>query len=300
MNIELANGIAMPEILQKLGCKPVKENKTNIWYHSPFRPDRTASFLVNTISNTWEDLGTGSSGNVVEFAAAYLKSNDEDFTGADALRWLKNMMLSPASLLYLSGERPDESNTHYVLKSVYELEHPALIKTLQGKGISYELAKKYVKEVHIRDVTAEKIFAAIAVRNEANGYEFWNDFISGHVAPKNICFIRGSKTPKTDEVHIFEKYTDFLCAVSSQENEAFEGDAIILNSISCLPQIYPYVMTHPYKTINSWFGNDLAGTRATQCLKEFALRENFVAFKKMTKPGFKNGNLHALNLHKLN
>lgn len=299
MNIELANGIAMPEILQKLGCKPVKENKSHIWYHSPFRPDRTASFLVNISPNTWEDLGTGNSGNVVEFAAAYLKSNDEDYTGADALRWLKNMMLSPASLLYLSGERPEESNTHYVLKSVYELEHPALIKTLQGKGISYELAKKYVKEVLIRDVTAEKIFAALAVRNEGNGYEFWNDFISGYVAPKNISFIRGSKTPKTDEVHVFEKYVDFLSAVSSQENEVFEGDAIILNSISCLPQIYPYVVTHPYRAINTWFGNDLAGTRATQCLKEFALREGFVSFKKMGKPNSNTRTFNALNLHKL-
>ena len=52
MNIEQANAIAMAEILRKIGSRPVKQRGNDIWYLSPFRNEKTASFKVN-IAACW-------------------------------------------------------------------------------------------------------------------------------------------------------------------------------------------------------------------------------------------------------
>lgn len=57
MNIEQANAIALPEILHKIGHSPFKQKGADIWYHSPFRAEKTASFHVNAIKNVWYDFG---------------------------------------------------------------------------------------------------------------------------------------------------------------------------------------------------------------------------------------------------
>lgn len=282
MNIEQANAIPLPEILQKIGCTPIKNKTPYHWYHSPFRLDRKASLLVEINKNIWQDLGTGATGSVVEFVCAYLESCDESSTVIDALRWVSNMMLSPASVLYLSGEQVNEDMSHFTLRSVNELTHPSLIQSLKNKGIPVSLAKKYLKELLIKDLQKNRVFCAIGALNEGNGYEFWNDFVSGVVSPKNISFVRG-KDFLPNHIHVFEKYIDFLSALSYDDFGVLEGDVIILNSISCLPQIYPYVINYGYEKLYSWFGNSLAGNRATQSLREFCLRQGDLALRPMNK-----------------
>lgn len=282
MNLEQANDIPMPEILQKLGCKPIKDKKSHHWYHSPFRIDKTASLMIDTGANTWQDLSTGASGGVVEFVCSYLESCDESNTVVDALRWLTNMMMSPASVLYLSGEQLQESMSYYSLKSVYDLEHPTLIQTLKNRGINLNIAKQHLKEVLVKDATHNRVICAIGAGNAGNGYEFWNDFVSGHISPKNISFVRSKKYP-VQHIHIFEKYFDFLSALSYDDFGILEGDVIVLNSIACLPQIYPYINSYGYNTLFSWLGNNLAGSRATQSLREFCLRQSNLSLKPMNK-----------------
>lgn len=282
MNIEQANAIPLPEILQKIGCKPIKNKSPHHWYHSPFRLDRNASLLVDTSKNTWQDLGTGAAGSIIEFVCAYLESCDESSTVIDALRWLSNMMLSPASVLYLSGEQINEDMSHFTLRSVSDLTHPSLIQTLKNKGIHIPLAKKYLREVLVKDVSKNSVFCAIGAANVGNGYEFWNDFITGFVSPKNISFVRG-RDFLPNHIHVFERYIDFLSALSQEDLGILEGDVIILNSISCLPQIYPYVINYGYEKLYSWLGNSIAGNRATQSLREFCLRQGDLAFRPMNK-----------------
>ncbi|PZU84344.1 MAG: hypothetical protein DI529_11430 [Chryseobacterium sp.] len=282
MNIEQANAIPLPEILQKIGCKPIKNKTPYHWYHSPFRLDRKASLLVEIDKNSWQDLGTGASGSVVEFVCTYLESCDESSTVIDALRWLSNMMLSPASVLYLSGEQINEDMSHFTLRSVSDLTHPSLIQTLKNKGINISLAKKYLKEVLIKDVSKNSVFCAIGAANVGNGYEFWNDFITGFVSPKNISFVRG-RDFLPNHIHVFERYIDFLSALSREDLGILSGDVIILNSISSLPQIYPYVINYGYEKLYSWLGNSIAGNRATQSLREFCLRQGDLALRPMNK-----------------
>ncbi len=53
MNIEKANAIPLPEILNKLGKTPDKTKGNDLWYKSPFRYEKTASFKINTLKKTF-------------------------------------------------------------------------------------------------------------------------------------------------------------------------------------------------------------------------------------------------------
>jgi hypothetical protein len=132
------------------------------------------------------------------------------------------MMLSPASVLYLSGEQINEDMSHFTLRSVSDLTHPSLIQTLKNKGINISLAKKYLKEVLIKDVSKNSVFCAIGAANVGNGYEFWNDFITGFVSPKNISFVRG-RDFLPNHIHVFERYIDFLSALSRKTLAFFQA-----------------------------------------------------------------------------
>ena len=57
MNCKQAKQIPLDEFIERLGYRPTKSNKNESWYCSPFRDEKTASFKVDKILNTWKDHG---------------------------------------------------------------------------------------------------------------------------------------------------------------------------------------------------------------------------------------------------
>jgi hypothetical protein len=290
----------LPEILKKIDCQIVKHNVFDIWYHSPFRSEKTASFHVSAVKNVWYDFGEAKGGNVIDFVCAYLKSYGEDDTLVDALRWLDNMMMSPPStVLFFPREKSSKACvTLWLHKEVYDLEHPGLVDYLESRGIPLLLAKKYLKEALVRNAYTDRKFYAISFRNEGNGYELRNKFFKGCISPKSISFIRGTKVP-AEEIHVFEGFMDFLSALSYQRGNRFEGDVIILNSLICLAQALPYIKNYTYKMLYSWLDNDEAGQKATKALKEFAAKEKNLTFKSMNETYAPHKDVNAWHMHKL-
>lgn len=298
MNIEQANGIAMSEILEKIGHPPVKQTASDTWYHSPFRADKTASFHVNTAKNVWYDFGEAKGGDVINFVRTYLEGNGEDHTAVDALRWLRNMMLWPSSSLFVSGETLVEASAALVLQKRYDIKHRGLIHYLEARGIPLSLAKRYLKEVLIQNTNTQRRFCALSLRNESNGYELRNKFFKGCIAPKSISFIRGLKTPAV-EIHVFEGFMDFLSALAQQKRNHLEGDVIVLNSVVCLPQVIPYIKNYTYKTLYSWLDNDIAGVKASQTLKEYVEKEANFSFQAMNSVYTPHKDVNAWHVHHL-
>lgn len=297
MNIEQANALSLPEILQKIGCVPVKDRGNDLWYLSPFREEKTASFHINTIKNVWYDFGSDRGGDVVNFAQCYLQSQSEDYTPADALRWLNNMMLSPVSILYVPRHKPTEVRTTLTLSTVFDLQHTGLINYLQSRGIQLSLAKKYLKEVIVNNNKTGKKFHAIGWQTVCEGYEVRNKVFKGCIGSKSISFIRGKQVPAV-EIHVFEGIMDFLSAVSEQKGQQFVGDAIILNSVSCLPQAFPYIKNYAYRSLYTWLDNDTAGTLATHALKELAEKEGILTFQAMNKTYAPHKDVNAWHMDK--
>src|SRR5687768_15516479 len=64
-----AKQIPITDYLSGLGFEPAKTRGYDLWYHSPFREERTPSFKVNTKLNVWYDHGTGEGGTILDLGA---------------------------------------------------------------------------------------------------------------------------------------------------------------------------------------------------------------------------------------
>lgn len=273
MNIEQANGIAMTEILRKIGCRPVKQRGDEVWYLSPFRDEKTASFKVHTGKNLWYDFGAGKGGDVVKFACDYLITGTDGTGVSSALKWLRTFSACPRiEIAPAIKQQPSTVRSLEVVRA-YELRYRILTNYVESRGIPLELAQEFLKEVLVRNEKTGREFRAIGLYNEAEGYEICTEDFKGSIGSKSISFIRGTKLPAS-EIHIFEGMWDFLAAFSQHPDQHFEGDVIILNSTSCLPQAFPYIKNyHNYRKLTTWLDNDEAGNNATDYLKELAEKE---------------------------
>src|SRR5699024_4133674 len=73
MNAKQAKQISLISILAQLKATKYKETRRDIWYYSPFRNEKTASFKVNRLKNIFYDFGEGIGGNVIDFIMLYFK-----------------------------------------------------------------------------------------------------------------------------------------------------------------------------------------------------------------------------------
>lgn len=280
MNIEHAKAIPLSEILSKIGCEPTRSNGHEAWYLSPLRVEKTASFHIHTAKNIWHDFGLNEGGNAFDFVCAYLKSQNEDHTPADALRWFRNMMPLSQFIPYPQSERETDHEPALQLMSSTTQFNASLTNYLSSRGIPLAVAKKYLKQVYLRNEKTKKRFAAFGMPTE-EGYEFRNKILKGCINKKSVSVIRGRNVP-AKEVHVFEGMMDFLSAVQYQDKFHFEGDVIILNSVNCLKRAFPYIKDYHYEKVYGWLDNDSAGEKTTLELEAFA-KECGLPFTAMNK-----------------
>lgn len=295
MNVEQANGIDLSVILEILGFHPVERKGFDLWYLSPFRNEETASFHVHATKNIWYDFGAARGGKVIDFVCAWLGSHFEDHTVTDALRWLDNM--HPVGLSEIPKEKePVAEMPALEIRKVTNLQNPVFINYLDSRGIPMSLAKKYLKEAHVRNRKTGKSFYAMALENECGGIELRNNVFKGCIGTKGVTFIRGRKT-LPDEVHVFEGVMDFLSALIRMNTTRFEGDTIILNSVSCLSKSLPYILNYSYTKLYSWLDNDHAGECAARALKSIVTSQGNFTFHPMneTYAGHKDVNEWHMN-----
>ena len=82
MNIQEVKNIRIADYLQSLGYTPVKQQGNSLWYKSPLREEKDASFKVNTELNKWYDFGLGKGGNIIALA--------EELYATDCVPYLVN------------------------------------------------------------------------------------------------------------------------------------------------------------------------------------------------------------------
>ena len=298
MNIHDAKEIPIVEILNKLDIQPRRTNKHKLLYLSPLRDEKTPSFWVDTKTNRWHDFGDGNGGDLVDLVCAFLKSTREACTTSDALRWIRNMGVGPYVFQPVQTDTPKEEAS-LILKKARPIQHIGLIHYLKKRGIALELADQHLKEIHVRNQRTKKSFFALGLDNEECGYELRNPFFKGTLGTKAISFIRG-REPKPASIHLFEGVFDYLSAISQFKGRGFKGDTIILNSLSCLKQITPYVQNYGYRVAYTWLDNDPAGEKATASLDEFFKTQDDLVHKRMNRVYIPHKDLNAWHMHTLN
>lgn len=298
MNIEQAKSISIADILSRLGREPTSRRGHRLRYSSPLRDEKTPSFDVDTHQNLWYDHGEGIGGDLIAFVCAYLKATREAHTVSDALRWIKNMAGGGYVMLPPPARETIHAEPTLVLRSDKPIQHLALRHYLQKRGIPLDLARRHLREVHVRNQDTGKGFFALGFKNEEGGFELRNPFFKGSLAPKAISFIRGSN-PKPRSLHVFEGVMDCLSAMTLTPDWQLAGDAIVLNSLSCLKQLPSYVQNYGYRLALTWMDNDKAGEKATATLAEFFQAEESLVHQPMNHCYAQYKDVNAWHMHKI-
>ena len=281
MNIEKAKSVSLETVLEIIGSKPVKGKNGQVWYLSPLRDEKTASFNIRLHDNVWYDFGEGTGGDTLAFVCAYLKMSREDHTVADGLRWLQNMTAGFVGSVPVKPSVPKmKKPSGWQLIRTESIEDLALIRYLEKRCIPLSVAQKYLVEAYVRNRETNKGMYALGFKNEDGGYELRNPFFQSCVSPKTITFIRCEKSlPKG--INVFEGVFDFLSAAICFPDIVLNNDNICFNSLSCLNSALPYMHNYGYQTLYSWLDNDPPGHKATMLLSEFTKSQEALKHKPM-------------------
>ena len=268
MNIQEAKQIRIADYLQSLGYTPVKQQGNGLWYKSPFREETEASFKVNTDRNLWFDYGLGKGGNIIALA--------EELYASDYVPYLLNKIAErvPHIRPVFFSFRQQASEPSFQHLEVGELTHPALIRYLQERGISTDLARLECKELHF--IHNGKPYFAIGFPNVAGGYEVRNRFFKGCIAPKDISHIRQHGEPR-EKCLVFEGMMDYLSFLTLRMRncptmpDLDRQDYVILNSVAIVSKAMDVL--HRYERIHCLLDNDEAGRNAyLELAREFSGR----------------------------
>ena len=260
MDIEKIKETPIADFLSRLGFHPVKKRGAVLWYHAPYRGDKSPSFKLDTRKEKWFDFGMGEGGDIFTLAGKLIPSNDF-IRQAQYITETMNLPMPEIKgteyLKDLPDEEPQFSNVE-----VLALGHYALRQYLTERTIPFEVASRYCKELHY-DLHSKRYFA-IGFPNDKGGYEVRNKFFKGCVAPKGTTFIKAGNEPGR-ECNVFEGFFDFLSAVTINQDAA-EKDNLVLNSIIYLRKSTD--LLSEYDHIHAYLDNDEAGRKAVQTLKD--------------------------------
>lgn len=277
MNCNQINNIPFIELLGKLGFNTVKENNRELWYLSPFREEKTASFKVNVSNNTFYDFGEGTGGTIVDFWCHYKNCNVKT-----AIEEVSRLFSFPkqeyntqqSSPMTKAPKKP--KNPQIKILDIKPIIHPKLIEYLNDRCLS-EHVHPYIREV-IFELKGNRNFA-IGFRNDKGGYELRNSLFKGCSSKSITTLIKdGSKV-----LCVFEGWSDYLSYL--ERTVACEYDIVqdwykemnesylILNSLSMKEQAISYIKQFDH--VKLYLDNDDAGQGlASELLNSFSNLED--------------------------
>ncbi len=280
MNTKQAKAIPLSDFIERLGFVPdASKGKANdVWYKSPFRPDeKTPSFHINKLFNSWYDFGSSKGGNIIDFVMEYKNADISaslNFIEQTYKLPIKKPQAAPNHLQADLFKKVEESpNDSFILNDVKTNFSPSLAQYMKEKRkINFDEVKEFIAQVHFSNKEGKPFFG-IGMKNISNGYEVRNPYFKGSIGKKDLTFVKGVGG---DKVAIFEGMFDFFSAVSYfGKKEFLQNDILILNSVSFQTQAINFLKDRPqYKKLSLFIDNDSAGQEAAASFKkEFSDRE---------------------------
>ena len=144
MNIQEAKNIRLVDFLAGFGHEPVIQRGNNVWYKSPFRTEKEASFKVDLHKELWYDFGLGRGGDIITLAKEIYRTQDISHVlrcTEDKRTVLKPVIVScPFEKTYPAFQ--DLKINH--------LSSRILFAYLKERGIDLETARKVCREAHFK------------------------------------------------------------------------------------------------------------------------------------------------------
>ncbi len=263
--IESAKQVSIVNYLLSLGHQPVKNAGVELVYFSPKHDERTPSFFVNPQKNVFHDFSTNERGDTIRLVQ-YLTG----FSFIQAVQILQKFNpVELTSSFFFSGQKTQETaNAHkLVITDVFKLRHGALWKYVKGRGISQEVASKYLKEIHYKSGNSRSF--AVGFENDKGGYVIRNAYLE-----KPLClgpsYVTTLPVVNSTMINLFEGDFDFLsccCFLSLVEPR---NTTIVLNSVSNLHHVLNGLKS--YKQANVYFDNDPPGKRALKQIEATGIK----------------------------
>lgn len=265
MNIAQAKLIPIETFLTHLGYNPAYKKKCELWYQSPLRKvDKTPSFKVNLIMNTWYDFGAHQGGDMIDLPCVMFNESK-----GYALRRLGTMFQGVSSSNYqVSNTKivPIKKASTLVLDRIESIISIPLLNYLKERCISLETAQKYCKQIAFHASEDQREQLAIAIENDRGAYEFRNKIFKGFIGDQKT--ITSINLQEGNTVSIFEGFFDFLAFLEHQKIECFQNSVIILNSIELQNDALKVLNSYKFSKAYFFLDNDEGGKKAFGAISE--------------------------------
>lgn len=257
MEINEMRQISIADFLARLGHEPVKRRGNELWYHAPYRDDRTPSFRVNVEKQLWYDFGLGRGGDIFNLAGELIHSRD---FMAQA-KFISETANVPMVKVDTATFRKSTLEPSIEKVEVSPLRYVALKRYLEERGITMETASRYCNQLNY--IVHKKVYFAIGFPNVAGGYEIRNKLFKGCVPPKDVSLVKTDGSP-ADVCSVFEGFMDFLSAVTLGVCD--KGDCLVLNSVANVEKAMKHL--DGYGRIDCYLDHDEAGRRTLEVLRK--------------------------------
>jgi hypothetical protein len=269
--------IPLLAIMAKLGHRPVGcAAGGNYYFTSPFRDEKTPSFVVCEPKNVWTDFGMQPDAGQKAAGGDVLKLIMK-LTGFDlplarqTLRAWSSDLATPAELAL----PPAPAETYVTGKVTFTdvrvepLSWKPLVEYLVSRGINWGLVQQsnrtqaHLQQIFYRTSTAvrEKPYFGLGWKTSA-GWEVRSKNFQGTIGGKGLTWLPG----REPGVIIFEGFIDYLSALTYYKQSYFTQTVLVLNSAAMLMEALPQLQEAP---VVHWFGdNDVAGERALHLLRQ--------------------------------
>ena len=307
MNIKQAKQIRVETFLERIGCVRTKTNANEIWFRSPLHEDKTPSFRVNQILNTWFDYGLDEGGDLIKLVQ---KINSVSVSEAlsilastvDVITSTPRPIIEKTQAQIQIPQMPETPKERKLeILEVTSIHEKALFYYLQERCIDLDVAKKYLKQVDFRIVETDRTGNrqyALAMKNNNDCYEFRNKHLKGIVGePKNEQSkdLTTFNVVENKQVSIFEGMFDFLSFLTHYGIKDFQSGVIILHSITMSKKAQEILKNNNFSEVFLFLDNDEAGRRASIKLSEMVTCP--VKDKSTIYRGFKDYNEFLQNLN---
>ena len=293
--------ISLLSIMAKLGHAPVGQAAGgNYYFLSPFREEKTPSFVVSGPKNVWADFGEApdpgkkvAGGDVLKLVQK-LTGFDLPLARLTLRAWASDLATPQELALPPEPELGLSYSTGRVTFSdvrVEPISYRSLLQYLASRGINWESlhhnprTRDHLQQISYRTSTSTRPqpYFGLGWKTEA-GWEVRSKGFQGTIGGKGLTWLLGSKR---DEVMVFEGFMDYLSALTYYRHVAFAPTVLILNSVSLLGEALP---TLQQAKLVHWFGdNDAAGERALDWLRKVLTRARVKAHNDLYR-GYKDFN----------
>lgn len=247
------NNISICKYLSYIGAKVEKTSSGGVWYCSPFRNEKTASFKVDLARNVWRDFGAGVGGGLVD-----LVMNIRNCDFKEAVNYLSGCNFDGCSVPEVnlssfqseSGRKSNGITVNYACKLTSE----RLMAYVKSRKIAVRFAQAYTLCVNF--TVNGKTLYAVGFKNDNGGYVLRNPVFKACTSSFVTTIYAVNSGRFTSTLNIFEGFFDFLSACT-WFNKRPNLDTIVLNSTVNTKQIIPVLRN--YETIQLFLDNDKTG-----------------------------------------